>query len=702
MKFMNETAAAYSLELGKEKGVFPNHKYCKSLPGVENKPYRNIARTTIAPTGTLSILANCSSGIEPVFDIEFDKNIADTKLEERSDFYKDNRKWIHTTNEIDVYWHVATQAAFQEHVGNAVSKCIAKGSLVQTTKGVFPIEELGTVTEPDSFGPPIDDVEVVDLDGNRQRITSIYYGGKLPTKKIRLSNGTTLEGTHNHRVMTLDGWKKLHELTVNELVCCRTYAHYSDSINGGEELEKPGEPVTNASHIIVPAHMNEKLAMLLGMLAADGSTCEPTGVVALTTTDNTVEAIFSNLCYELFSVHPRQSNDVQTSSTRSMIVTSRRLVRWIEHLIGKGYENKHVPVQILRGSRAEQLAFLRGVTLNGYIRYTPAVQTSLVIYEGHSKDLADQIHAICFQLGLPSYYYSIKGSIEESYSVAVDTGNIEPIELHKRLHLVRKCRLVRVPARVYELTLHAHDRGYDNLRYIHENAPAVVQDSILDELHVPYDTSEFFCKVTHITDSEAEVYDIEVENTHSYVVNGIISHNTINLPNEATRDDVAEAYQLAWKMKCKGITIYRDGCRQNQPWTRVKKIRSDGYMHPRSRPDHLEGKTVRVRTEDGNMYVTINHDEYGPFETFITLGETDNRTVVLTDAVARMISLNLRSGVSPEEVMKHLRKIRALDGSGHRFQAIPIAIADVIESAIFPPAVSSCSIDGGPCTECET
>lgn len=65
--------------------------------------------------------------------------------------------------------------------------------------------------------------------------------------------------------------------------------------------------------------------------------------------------------------------------------------------------------------------------------------------------------------------------------------------------------------------------------------------------------------ITYI--GKQDTYDIEVDNSHSYNANGIIAHNTINLPNSVTEEEVSEIYLESWKHKLKGVTVYRDGCR---------------------------------------------------------------------------------------------------------------------------------------------
>ena len=116
MKFMKEISHDESHRLAKERGVYP-----ASIKGA--KVMRNATLTTIAPTGTLSLLADCSSGIEPIFDKSYTKTVMDDVVLDLSRKYT-YPEAIRTAHEISPENHVRMQAAFQRHCDNAVSKTI--------------------------------------------------------------------------------------------------------------------------------------------------------------------------------------------------------------------------------------------------------------------------------------------------------------------------------------------------------------------------------------------------------------------------------------------------------------------------------------------------------------------------------------------------------------------------------------------------
>jgi len=153
---------------------------------------------------------------------------------------------------------------------------------------------------------------------------------------------------------------------------------------------------------------------------------------------------------------------------------------------------------------------------------------------------------------------------------------------------------------------------------------------------------------------------------------------TINFPHEATVDDVEKAFRLAWDLQTKGITIYRDGCRESQ----VLYKNGTEIVHPQERPTSLPSTTDKIKTGFGNLYVTISYRNEKPFEVFASIGKSGYSTMADAEALGRLISLALRSGVEAEEVIQQLKGIGGSEPiftEGGLIQSIPDAIAKVLE-----------------------
>ncbi|MCD6217793.1 vitamin B12-dependent ribonucleotide reductase [bacterium] len=168
---------------------------------------------------------------------------------------------------------------------------------------------------------------------------------------------------------------------------------------------------------------------------------------------------------------------------------------------------------------------------------------------------------------------------------------------------------------------------------------------------------------------------------------------TVNFPNSATQEDVAKVYWLAYELGCKGVTIYRDGSRQLQVLsTGATSKKSDvppsdtpSRLIPRKRPDIIVGSTRKVKTGCGNMYITVNEDEYGLYEVFSQLGKTGGCISSHVEAISRLISLALKSGIDPEKIVDQLRGIRCPNPTWHHGKLIAScsdAIGQVIEDYI--------------------
>jgi len=154
---------------------------------------------------------------------------------------------------------------------------------------------------------------------------------------------------------------------------------------------------------------------------------------------------------------------------------------------------------------------------------------------------------------------------------------------------------------------------------------------------------------------------------------------TINLPHAAALKDVEQAYLRAYAFGLKGITIYRDGCREDQVLT--KKGAAEKRL-PQERPDTLSSITDKIKTGFGNLYVTITFFNQKPFEVFTSIGKSGYSTMADAEAIGRLISLALRSGVDPKEVVNQLKGIGGSEPiftDGGLVTSIPDAIAKVLE-----------------------
>lgn len=229
--------------------------------------------------------------------------------------------------------------------------------------------------------------------------------------------------------------------------------------------------------------------------------------------------------------------------------------------------------------------------------------------------------------------------------------------------------------------------------------------SLQDRDEVPDDVKRLFHVASDISPREHVLMQAAFQESTDAAIS-----KTINFPNDATVEDVEEAYMLAWETACKGITIYRSGSREVEVLTSghdstkdkrpedlkagaapkveavalpvaeqaepeepvqeempfeepspVARPESGGipqYVTPMDRPTDLYGITKRVNTGQGKMYVTVNMSPDGrPFEVFATLGKGGRTHAAMAEGVTRLASLALRSGVDPREVIKNLRGI---------------------------------------------
>ncbi len=274
-------------------------------------------------------------------------------------------------------------------------------------------------------------------------------------------------------------------------------------------------------------------------------------------------------------------------------------------------------------------------------------------------------------------------------------------------------------------TLYYVDRNFDSIArqrgFFSEDLMEYLADggSLQERDDVPDDVKHLFHVASDISPEDHVLMQAAFQESTDAGIS-----KTINFPNSATVEDVEHAYLLAWESHCKGITVYRSGSREKEVLTSGHEKKKSAeemqavaeaaaqaaaeataeayesvpqYVVPRERPAELHGVTRRVRTGRGNLYVTVNLSADGrPFEVFATHGKAGGNDAAMAEAVSRLASLTLRSGVDPQEVIKQLRGITDVPAwdDGDLIRSGPDAIALVLERIVNNVSESADALDG--------
>lgn len=263
--------------------------------------------------------------------------------------------------------------------------------------------------------------------------------------------------------------------------------------------------------------------------------------------------------------------------------------------------------------------------------------------------------------------------------------------------------------------------------FSHELMDAVVaKGSIQDMDYLPAPLRKVFVTAMDI----APVWHLRMQAAFQRYTDNAVS-KTVNLLNSATEHDIREIYWLAYKEGCKGVTVYRDGCKSVQVLaTGEGQKKMDGESSSeeggdgqsgsalssaspvadasslvRKRPDEVHGFTRKVQTGLGAMYLTVNEVDGRPFEVFATIGKSGRSITAKAEAIGRLVSLALRSGVHVRDVVA---QIKGIGGEHPVFRgkglllSIPDAIAWVLEKRYLKDEVVDTVNDlvGSCCPEC--
>ncbi len=645
--------------------------------------------------------------------------------------------------------HVYTQAALQVFVDNSISKCVVGDTLVLTESGLTPIASLGELRLPDQFAPL--NANVVSPT-QVEKADAFYYGGWRETRRIALRYGLTLEGTPNHRVHVLNAngqvvFRRLDELKPGDLVVM--YA-------GQRRFGKAGAPLppfsgafrTSSHHITFPKRMSEDLAFFLGAVTAEGALT--VNGVNISNTDRALLEDLRRIAEAQFGLHGYIARD-KRNSVHYLQLNSRPLRHWLVADLGleAGAENKRIPDVVLRAAEDEVSAFLRGLFLDAFM--TQDGRTFGITLA--SERLIHQLQVLLLNMDVVA---TVRRTAERAWNLTVQgdelerlAGQIGFVEAWKneriarrnagRLHIRRNySRLLpemvtealramqetgaslrrgfavaqAEEARTYQrvcvnlraghrLTRTDAHRVYETLRSQGASHPVAEAFFAHDNEH------KLYVPVERVETGFAEVYDISVPGSHTFIANGLGNHNTVNFPADATPDDVAKAYKLAWELGIKGLTVYVTGSREKVVLETKATAKAKGkdvaleaptaqseqprlWNEPKKpRPSVLRGRTYRIETPVGRAFITINENGGGqPFEVFINTAKAGSETAAISEAMGRLISyiLRLTSTVEPRERLREIwRQLSGIGGGRsagfgpNRVRSLPDGIAQAIK-----------------------
>ena len=176
----------------------------------------------------------------------------------------------------------------------------------------------------------------------------------------------------------------------------------------------------------------------------------------------------------------------------------------------------------------------------------------------------------------------------------------------------------------------------------------------------------------------------------SCITNGV--SKTINLPHDVTTEAISQVYWQAWEEKCKATSIYRDGSKSVQildnsnTTDEIEQLESS--KKPTKRPRSVKGETIGINTGHGKIYITVNSMSNKPFEVFSTVGKAGGCDAAHMEAIARLISMCLRSNIDIDEIIDQLRNITCCPiwDDGFQITSVPDAISKVLYDVTYPDA----------------
>ncbi|MDQ1355880.1 MAG: ribonucleoside-diphosphate reductase alpha chain, partial [Acidimicrobiaceae bacterium] len=631
-------------------------------------------------------------------------------------------------NTIHYRGHVRMMGAVQPFISGAISKCVTGDTLLSTAEGLVRIGSLYRGEEPDSFRADVR--EVASLSGP-QKTDAFYYGGVRPVTSVVLRSGHRVSGTANHRLLVSgrDGleWRRLDEIAVGEYVATQygddlwsvLPARLEHGVSGSTEEDDAGG-AANAAAPAVPAEMSGDLAFVLGAYAASGRIPGGGWAVQINSDVGHVLDRLGESVERVFGVTGSIRQPGGNLPGARIEFRSQAIVELFDDLgCGQCAVHKRIPDAVLRSPRDMVLAYLHGLSIAAEVTMCGTAKWALT---SESPGLLDDLQAVLTNLGVvhergTRYRKNDGRPYDEVFAVgeqAHDLLTMVPfLDPHKAAFAQALQGLGRHPNRngadvvpgisPYELYRIVPRSQRSDFSYLSDPRAMCVSRRSLEQVaavagarlpqwlrHVLEDNLHFSPVESVGSAGEREVFDLSVPTTQAFVGNGIVNHNTVNLPEEATLEEVEQLHIEAWQLGLKAVAIYRDNCKVGQPLATTKKTLADpetseAEAHDaelalkvaelekalqrqtvvvkqpvRERlPRRRRSMTFKFRVADCEGYVTVGeYDDGRPGEVFMQVSKQGSTLAGIMDAFAVAVSLGLQHGVPLATYVKKYTNMR--------------------------------------------
>jgi len=603
--------------------------------------------------------------------------------------------------------HVRMMAAAQPFLSGAISKCVVGETLLTTADGLVRIGSLHQGELADSFRDEI--IGVASLGGQR-KTDAFYYGGVRPVRQVVLRSGHRVIGTPNHRVLrgNQDGldWVHLSQIQPGDFVAQQYGSNMWATVPPSFRDFAPSRPYGSQKPVTIPEEMTADLAFLLGAYASEGHTHERTWSVVITNSVDSVLERVRQAWADVFGIQARIER--REGKCPQVIASSKTVVEFLRYLgAGTRASDKRIPDAVLRSPRHMVLSFLQGLALDAYSTKGPQAKWAICL---DSPRLLDDLQAVLTNLGVLhsriSKHNSVNGKI---YDEVYASGQWARLMIHlvPFLEPVKAATAAAITGRAFPDSSTSDVVPFVTARQLYEAIPrsksgryghslrrefaylldprtkhpsmrslariasvpgVQLPQAVYDVLH----NGIHFSPVVSVEDAgEREVYDVSVPTTHAFVGNGLVNHNTVNLPESSTVEDIADVYFQGWKIGLKALAVYRDNCKVGQPLSDGRGKHKATSTEESAAPAEL-ARPVRTRLPKSRPSLTTSftvggaegymtagsYPDDGLGEVFLKLGKQGSTLAGVMDAFSMAISISLQYGVPLETYVQKFTNMK--------------------------------------------